>query len=625
MKHSYFEVWNFKGIEHIKLDFNSHPNSNIYTLVGLNESGKTTILEALNFFSYKPETLDPLNLHGYSIKDVHELIPISKRSNFNEEIIIRVGYKFDDEDKNRIRRFLSENLYFDLMREIKDEFHIEIGYRFKNSQLMQSQPRKTWANFDFWGKARRARKETELKGDNWQSLVNFVKTFLPSILYFPNFLFEFPDKIYLESSKVDDEKHAFYRTVLQDVLDATGENTNLTDHVLNRAKDGGWISRNALESVLLKMGSHISRTVFTNWNRIFKRTSGGKEIIVTIGLEDKGDKVTKNTEGEKVIIENKLWYIQLRLKDGSEYYSISDRSLGFRWFFAFLLLTQYRGFRKDAPDNVLFLFDEPASNLHSSAQSQLLESFARFPQNSSIIYTTHSHHMINPAWLEGAFVVKNEGLEYNDNYENYDAANTEITLHKYRDFAVKHPNQTTYFQPVLDVLDYCPSQLENVPDIVMLEGKNDYYTLKYLNDKIFDNKNKINLAPGSGAGSLDTLIRLYLAWGRNFVVLLDSDKGGKTQKDRYEQVFGILVEGKIFSFEDINSSWKKKTMESLFTEAEKIKIQKISYPASSTFNKKHFNRAIQEAYLTNNNITLSKTTKADFEKIIEFCSTNLSK
>ncbi len=53
MKHTYFEVWNFKGIEHIKLDFSSSPNSNIYTLVGLNESGKTTILEAINFFTYK--------------------------------------------------------------------------------------------------------------------------------------------------------------------------------------------------------------------------------------------------------------------------------------------------------------------------------------------------------------------------------------------------------------------------------------------------------------------------------------------------------------------------------------------------------------------------------------------
>src|SRR5438128_9169563 len=98
MKHTYFEIQNFKGINHIRLDFDAQPRSNIYTLVGLNESGKTTVLEALNFLSYRPETLDPLNLPGYSVKDVHELIPINKRSNFNDTIQIQAGYQFDEED-----------------------------------------------------------------------------------------------------------------------------------------------------------------------------------------------------------------------------------------------------------------------------------------------------------------------------------------------------------------------------------------------------------------------------------------------------------------------------------------------------------------------------------------------
>jgi len=364
------------------------------------------------------------------------------------------------------------------------------------------------------------------------------------------------------------------------------------------------------ESVLSKMGSNISRTVFTNWNRIFKRTSGRKEIVVKIYKE-------KDAEGQE------HWYLQLRLKESDEYYSISARSLGFRWFFAFRLLTHYRGFRQGVPDNVLFLFDEPASNLHSTAQSQLLESFAQFPPNSSIVYTTHSHHMINPAWLEGTFVVKNEGLEYDDSYDDYSAANTEITLHKYREFAVKHPNQTNYYQPILDVLDYCPSNLENIPDVVMLEGKNDFYTLKYVNEKIFQNTNNINLMPGAGAGSLDSAIRLYLAWGRNFIVLLDSDEGGRTQKERYQKTFGILVENKIFSLEDINTKWKKKTMEGLFTDSEMDIIQRQSYPDSLKYNKKHFNRAIQEAYLNNKIINLSKTTKSNFERVIEFCNKNL--
>ena len=49
---------------------------------------------------------------------------------------------------------------------------------------------------------------------------------------------------------------------------------------------------------------------------------------------------------------------------------------------------------------MLFLFDEPASNLHPTAQAALLASLEKLSENAVVIYTTHSHHLINPLWLE---------------------------------------------------------------------------------------------------------------------------------------------------------------------------------------------------------------------------------
>ena len=40
-------------------------------------------------------------------------------------------------------------------------------------------------------------------------------------------------------------------------------------------------------------------------------------------------------------------------------------------------------------------------------------------------------------------------------------------------------DKISYFQPILDKLDYKPSIVEPIPDIVITEGKNDWYTLKY--------------------------------------------------------------------------------------------------------------------------------------------------
>lgn len=601
MKYTYFTIKNFKGIENITVDFSSQPQSKVFTLVGLNESGKTTILEALNFFTYKTENLNPLNLPGYTIHDIHDLIPIGKRANFNDTISIETGIEMDEEEILKLKRYLQKEFNFVQTNTIRS-FKVTQKYTFKDSKVESRKPNSTWylISIGLYGRSKTSKK---LKREHWLAMVKFVSEIMPNILFFPNFLFEFPDKIYLDEVTEESEKHKFYRTVIQDVLDALGKNLKLEKHLKERMVSNDRNDWRALDSVLLEVGAHITSTVFGSWNRIFKRRIGKKEIVVYYDSD-----------------ENEKWYLELKLRDGNQLYSITERSLGFRWFFAFLLLTLYRGFRSDGTTNTLYLFDEPASNLHPSAQSQLLESFNNFPENSSIMYTTHSHHMINPEWLEGTYVVKNEGLDYEDE-DNYNATNTNITLTKYRKFAVSHPDQTTYFQPILDVLDYSPGRLENVPNVVMVEGKNDFYTMKFFQDKVLK-FTAINLMPGTGAGSLDSIIRLYIAWGRQFIILLDSDKEGIKQKKRYEELFGLLVSNRIFTLTDIDSSWGKE-MESLIEKTDLMSIQSLVYPSSAKFNKTHFNRAIQELYLTEKTPSLSDITKERFKQLLEFCEERL--
>ena len=464
-----------------------------------------------------------------------------------------------------------------------------------------------------WGLSTRGRSALQprfatfvLGGTDWQTIITVVKKFLPRIVYFPNFLFEFPDKIYLENPPADEKKHTFYRTVLQDVLDAIGDKTNISEHILARAKSTEEFDKKSLDSVLLKMGAHITKTIFSNWDKIFKRPAGKKEIEVRIDKDARA-----------------AYFAQLRLKDGSGYYEISERSLGFRWFFTYLLLTQYRGFRKEGPRHVVFLFDEPASNLHPSAQAQLLDSFQSLPDGCNLIYTTHSHHLIKPEWLEGAFVVKNEGLDYSKGEEEYTSRQTLITLQRYREFAAKHPNQTTYFQPVLDVLDYAPTRLEMVPDVVMVEGKNDFYALRYMRSHIAGSPD-LHLLPGGGAGSLDTLIRLYVGWGRNFIILLDADDEGGTQRDRYVRAFGSLVAGRVFTLADLNPEWSQRGMERMFSNGERLAIQHSAFPDAVDFNKTHFSRALQELTLTKRRVPLEAGTEETFRSLLTMLEEKLT-
>jgi len=587
VRYTHFSIRNFKGIERVDLDLSKAPKLRVHTLIGLNESGKTTVLEAIDRWSYR-ESLDALNPPGYGQSDVHELIPIAKRANFNDSIVIEAGVALHAEDQKRLRVVAKTEHKLTISDDIQP-FEIKQQFKFTASRVDENQPKPIWT-LVARGLAAGERRAHQLTGDAWQNTVNAIKSMLPRIVYFPNFLFEFPDRIYLENPPSEVPKHEFYRGVLQDVLDAIGDGTTLDAHILARAKSSDEPNERALESVLLRMGAHITKTVFTSWDRIFKRPAGNKEIVVGIDQDSRG-----------------AWYLKLRLKESQEYYEISERSLGFRWFFSYLLLTQYRGFRTHGHGEVLFLLDEPASNLHPSAQTQLLGSFETLPERCSVIYTTHSHHMIRPEWLDGAFVVRNEGLHYSEDDNQYTARRTIVTLSRYREFAVKHPTQTTYFQPVLDVLDYRPTLLENVPDVVMLEGKTDFYALKWAAQNLVGFPD-LRLLPGTGAGSLDAVLRLYLAWGRNFIVLLDSDKAGTSEKERYFDRFGPILNRRIFTLSDIEPTWQGMEMEDLFAEDDRLTIQRSAYPEAEGFNKTHFSRALQELVATRRDVPVATLT-----------------
>lgn len=605
MKFTYFEIKEFRGIQKTRLELSAIPNSHIYTLVGLNESGKSTILEAINHFTYKNESLDPLELPGYSIRDMHSLIPIASRSNFNKETIFEFGLELDAEDEKKIAQYMLKTHGFSLTRPI-GKMKIERKVGFKDSKYV-SELRKNWWTFPLIGKERGKRKDRDLTSTSviWQDVVMYIQTLMPSVLYFPNFLFEFPDKIYLEdgADKSQAQKSEFYRLILQDILDATNTNANLNDHILDRAKSGDANDKRNLEDLLLEMGRSVTDVVFGTWNKIFHQSTGQKKIIIKHSFD-----------------EQQKHYLEFKIEDTDGYFLINERSLGFRWFFVFILLTQYRGFRK-SHNNVLFLFDEPASNLHPSAQTQLLKSFEKLSKNCRIIYTTHSHHLINPDWLESAFVVKNEGLEYGDSEMNYNANKTNIKVTRYREFAVKHPNQTDYYRPILDVLDYIPSKFDPIPNVIMVEGKNDYYVMSYMQTLL---KNKeLHILPGTSSSNLECPIRLYSAWGKQFLVLLDSDGEGEKQKTRYEGIFESLLANRVFTLSDIDESWKNGEMELLISEEDKLKIQKLAYVNEDHISKKHFNRAVQELLIKKTKVAISQETEANFNKLFSFLNTKL--
>jgi ABC-type cobalamin/Fe3+-siderophores transport system ATPase subunit len=597
MRYLYFEIENFKGIEKIKLELDKTPDQKVFTLVGLNESGKTTILEAINFFSYGSEKMEPVKLNNYAINNYHSLIPMSMRDNFNGKVKVAVKVQPNEFDEKAIKSYAIKELGLKYFADV-GPFKVTQEYTFRDSTYV--------SNISKWSISLKGRKPKEKKikdiaksldKDNWLKLVNHISKMLPRIIYFPNFLFDFPDRIYLDDVEIDKEKHKFYSAVVQDMLDSLGTGANIATHILDRAKSGKPDDKKNLNSLLLKMSRLVTEVVFGAWSEIFKRRVN-KKISIIFDVDKK-----QNV------------YLEFNVIDSDGEYLVSDRSLGFRWFFVFFLLTHFRRYRKGASDNFIFLFDEPASNLHSSAQTQLLKSLERLAEKCSVIYTTHSHHLINPFWLEGAFVVVNSGLNYDLAIEEYNSKKTIINVQSYRKFATECPDQTSYFQPILDVLDYCPSKLEMIPNVVMTEGKNDYYVLNYLSSFLGID---IQILPCTGAESMNVFISLYLAWGRKFIIVLDSDKKGQKTQQKYIEDYGIKLENRVFTLKDINAIWNNHDFEHLFNKDELIAVQRRCYPDAIKYTKTQFNRAIQELLIKKEKVTLSDDTIGNFKNVFNF-------
>ncbi|MCE3278110.1 MAG: family ATPase [Bacteroidetes bacterium] len=586
MHYSKFIIQNYKGIKNITIDLEKEPKSKILTLVGLNESGKTSILEAIDLFE-----------NDTNEADSHKLIPKNHKSNFNDNVTVKAILKLNAKDEKLIKLY-AKTINF-LITDTIGEIEIERIKCFKNSVYDKAESSSTWALTIKGSVVGTSRKGTlNHKSEEWAKITDYIQNnLIPPIIYYPDFLFDFPSKIYLEKYPDETEEQETYREVISDILDSLGGNYNIKSHLIERMKVESEDVREALDSTINLMSEKVSKTVFQAWETLFE--SKGKEIILKPNVE-KGDP-TK-------------YYLEVRLKEGAQQFQIAERSLGFKWFFTFLLFTEFRKMRSSDNGEILFLLDEPASNLHSTAQKNLLKTFEKLADKCKLIYTTHSHHLINPDWLSGAYIIRNKNLDYNDEM-SFDSRKTEVEAMQYNQFAAKYPEQQTYFQPILDSIEYQPGLLEKVPDIVITEGKYDYYTLRYLHEIIIGGDKIINFYPGMGADKNRDVIALYLAWNRKFKVLLDGDDHGIRAKERYLEEFGVLLKDKIFTLKDIDSTFNFPT-ELLFTDEERLIITKKFDKTAIKFDKTKFNKAVQMLFISKEKVELSAETFDRFSKII---------
>jgi len=99
-----FKISNFKGIKKTQIELADGAPGRVVTLIGLNESGKTTILEALsNFVSLDSQT-QTLVETVYTKVDSKTFIPKDRRGRFTDKISISADIELDKDDIAAVRK-----------------------------------------------------------------------------------------------------------------------------------------------------------------------------------------------------------------------------------------------------------------------------------------------------------------------------------------------------------------------------------------------------------------------------------------------------------------------------------------------------------------------------------------
>lgn len=563
-----FTIENFKGIEKVEIDL---ARNGLILLLGLNESGKTTILkgiEAFNFLNdpdkeFNPKFFQAVRRKSDVSSDISARITadIKIEENLWQLVTKKLGERdLSDQEMQSINQFIHY---------INEKKHVTISreFPFKNgSPKLYYYKFITGNPFD--------------KSPLANILAHEIISVCPFIIYFEDFKDRIPERIFINS------KSDAFDPVWFDIIDGLFYNTNPNYSILN-FKSFYKPSNPRLDdanTVLTLVNKTLNATFTEKW----KTLSGVKEIETT--------ELTFHPN------RNQHFTLKIKDKDGTTY-SVDERSKGALWYLSFLMKTEFRSKKlRKSSGKPVFLIDEPASNLHSTAQNNMINDFKALARETSIIYTTHSQYLISLENIRNTYIIeKKEGT---------------VEANKWGHYLSQKSAQITYYQPLANLLDIIPNDF-TIPwnKCLITEGPSDRHVLKSIYRLLGRNKPDFVIYPGTSANDLSPIISLNIGWNSSFTILLDNDKEGQLAAKKYKSAFGIDKEI-IFLPE------KNKKIEGCFSKVEKGEMRKLVLGNSSSkpVSKKEF-AAIWALIAEDNSMDsqllkiIQKETFSVFEKI----------
>jgi ABC-type phosphate transport system ATPase subunit len=554
LRYLQFQIDEYRGISStVTVDLQKF---RLIPIIGVNECGKTTILEAITAFDFFNDDTNG-GRHLEDIENLYSYEPSSPR--------IRAVIELTWEELNR----LLDDVVKEAAKESAEKKAAAASAQTAGENASATQPtiasllKKPVASYRrkrsvFGGKIIVQRdlktKKYSIADSNFPEtrlnarIARAAVRKLPYTLYFDDFRHQIPHEIPIQEGGETEE--------WLEILGVLFKQTDPSFDVLELPK----IEIRKRKGIIAKVQQKLNATLTKQWQHF--------------NLDDKEALSLAIQYEEKQSGENRLPYLSLDIvetdKNGQEhYFFVKNRSKGFFWFFNFVMRLEFNPKSTRFEQGAIYLLDEPGSYLHAAAQRRLCEKLRDLSGQNTVIYCTHSHHLLDPR------VIPIGNIHIADKDANGSISLTRIFDHKSNLLA-------STFQPIQDALQIRPSVLDvSSGRVLVTEGMYDFFCFDMLASE------KFHVVPATGAGSCRYLVSLLIGWGADYRVLWDNDREGREARDESAGFFGEEEARRRFRLLPLASpKAKKRILQDLFDGSDLVMFRDaLGLPKNASFEK----------------------------------------
>ena len=556
MKLKAFRIQNFRSIK--DTGWQELSSDNITAIVGQNESGKTSILEALEAFDSNHITGDDIrNDNSSPIVTCTFCFEDENIKNFLDENIPE-NYDFYDSlvetiqelehcvtlqktwdvkklDDEPILEIINEEL-IDYFKVLEEELHYtEMA---EASETTDETSETTDEAFETTDEASETTDEASETTDETSasekelltldSFAEIIYNCTPLITLFKDESL-LPSKIdIVDLEKKNEEAEGYIGA--QNFLYITELTVNeLKNHQLNE------------RMVKDKIGT-VNEQFSEHFRKFWSQSLGTKDKI-SIEVEVKNyDQTNESKVGQS--------YLSFWIKDKNGNLGPAQRSKGLRWFISFFLTLKAT---VQEYSNRIMLIDETGANLHATAQEDILKILESEKENMQIVYATHSPYLIDVEKVYRVLVVERKDIN-NDN-------KTVTKVYKPQQGASRDTLFPIYTAMGVDISHQ--QVIKKTNNIILEEISALYYFQAFW--KLFDKEKEAHFLPTNGCSNIPLLANLLLGWGIQFSVVVDDEKKGR-------EVIKKLIENKVLPEERLIKIKDCDGIEDLFSKEDFAKL-----------------------------------------------------